>query len=219
MGRLARLLVLLACLVPALPARAYEAQQRLVDRARETVETLLADPDFAVAKARLQTARGILIVPQPPKGGLVIGAEGGLGVLLARDLAGRWSYPAFYSVAAGAFGIQFGIEAKETLFIIATDRGLDALMKPRTRLGSDASVSAGPMGGASAASGRSTDIVAFSKTAGLFGGAPLEGAVIRPKDDFNAFYYAERVTARQILIGRTVTEEDADELRRALGAR
>jgi len=219
MGLLPRLVLLIACLLPALPAWAAEPQQRLVDRARETVETLLADPDFAVAKARLQTARGVLIVPQPPKGGFVIGAEGGLGVLLARDLSGRWSYPAFYSVATGAFAIQFGIEAKETLFIIATDRGLDALTKPLVRLGTDASVSAGPMDGASAASGRSTDIIAFSKASGLFGGAPLEGAVIRPKDDYNALYYGERVTARQILIGRTVSEEDADELRRALGGR
>jgi lipid-binding SYLF domain-containing protein len=217
MGGLARILLLIACLLPAMPARAYEQQQRLVDRARETVETLLADPDFAAARARLQTARGVLIVPQPPRGGLVIGAEGGLGVLLARDLSGRWSHPAFYSIAAGAFGIQLGIEAKATLFIIATDRGLDALTAPRTRLGKEVSIAAAPLGSAVAAIG--ADIVAFSKTSGLFGGAPLEGAVIRPKDDYNALYYQEKVTARQILIGRTVTETDADELRRALGGR
>jgi lipid-binding SYLF domain-containing protein len=203
------------------PAKAEEPQA-LVDRARLSVESLLGDPNFAAAKARLAGARGILVVPQLVKAGLFIGGEGGFGVLLSKDAQGRWSSPSFVTIAGASFGLQVGVEAKEVLFIIVTDRGMNSLLATQAKLGADASVSVGPVGaGVQAATTGSpaTDIMAFSKSQGLFGGAALEGSVIQPKNDFNLSYYGRTVTPRQILVDRTVNHPGADGLRNALAAR
>jgi len=203
------------------PAKAEEPQA-LVDRARLSVESVLNDPNFAAAKARLRTARGILVVPQLIKAGLFIGGEGGFGVLLSKDAQGRWSSPAFVSMAGASFGIQIGVEAKEVLFLVMTDHGMNSLMSTQGKLGADASVSVGPMGaGVEAATTGSpaTDIIAFSKSQGLFGGAALEGSVIQPKADFNQAYYGRAVSPRQIVIEHAVSNPGADDLRRALAAR
>jgi lipid-binding SYLF domain-containing protein len=103
-----------------------------------------------------------------------------------------------------------------------TDRGMNSLMSTQGKLGADASVSVGPMGaGVEAATTGSpaTDIIAFSKSQGLFGGAALEGSVIQPKADFNQAYYGRAVSPREILVNRTVSSPGADDLRRALAAR
>jgi SH3 domain-containing YSC84-like protein 1 len=214
------LVALLLAVLLAAPARA-EDPQALVDRARLSVENVLKDPNFAAAKARLRNARGVLVVPQLIKAGFFVGGEGGYGVLLARDAQGRWSHPAFVSMAGASFGIQIGVEAKEVLFIVLTEKGMSSLLSPQAKLGADASVSVGTVGaGVEAATTGSpaTDIVAFSKSQGLFGGAALEGSVIQPKADFNQAYYGRAATPRQILIDRTVANAGADGLRRALAA-
>ncbi|MSP47720.1 MAG: hypothetical protein EXQ95_00175 [Alphaproteobacteria bacterium] len=203
------------------PAVSAEEPQALVDRARLSVESILKDPNFAAAKARLRNAKGVLVVPQLIKAGFVIGGEGGPGVLLSKDAQGRWSQPAFVSVAGASFGFQIGVEAKEVLFLVVTDKGMASLLSAQAKLGADASISVGPVGAgveASTTGSPATDIVAFSKSQGLFGGAALEGSVIRPKSDFNESYYGKPVTPKQILIDRTVNNPGADGLRRALGA-
>ncbi len=217
---LATLLVAFLFIAPAVPAKADDPQA-LVDRARLSVESVLNDPNFAAAKSRLRNARGILVVPQLIKAGFFIGGEGGFGVLLSKDAQGRWSNPAFVSMAGASFGIQIGVEAKEVLFIVVTDKGMTSLLSAQAKLGADASVSVGPMGaGVEAATTGSpaTDIIAFSKSQGLFGGAALEGSVIQPKADFNQAYYGRQVTPRQILIDRSVANPGSDGLRRALGS-
>ena len=216
--------VLIAVLFMALlvaPAKADEPQD-LVDRARLSVESVLRDPNFVAARSRLRNARGILIVPQLVKAGFFIGGEGGTGVLLSRDAQGRWSSPAFVSMAGASFGLQIGVEAKEVLFIIMTEKGMNSLLSPQAKLGADASFSAGPVGmGIEAATTGSpaTDIIAFSKSQGVFGGAALEGSVIQPKADFNHAYYGQPVTPQEILFQRTVNQAGADGLRNALAAR
>ncbi len=45
------------------PALALTDQEELVERARLTIESLLADPDYAPLHTNLQTAQAVLIVP------------------------------------------------------------------------------------------------------------------------------------------------------------
>lgn len=215
---LASFLFVLLLIVPA----KAEEPQALVDRARLSVESVLREPNLAAARSRLRNARGILVVPQLIKAGLFIGGEGGFGVLLSKDSQGRWSSPAFVSMAGASFGLQIGVEAKEVLFMVMTDKGMNSLLSAQAKLGADASVSVGPVGvGVEAATTGSptTDIIAFSKSQGLFGGAALEGSVIQPKADFNQAYYGQPVTPKQILVDRTVNHPGADGLRNALAVR
>ena len=97
---------------------------------------------------------------------------------------------------------------------------VEAVLKNSFKFGADASIAVGPVGqgvAASTTTNLQADIISFSRTQGLFGGGSLEGTALLPKDSYNAAYYgAEAVTARQIVIERRYFNAGADALRKAL---
>ena len=103
------------------PAAAVTEQEELVEKARLTLEKLAAHEEFGTKiHSFLSQAKGVLVIPSLLKGGFFIGGEGGSGVLLARSTSGDWSYPAFFTMGAGSFGLQIGAQASELLLIILT---------------------------------------------------------------------------------------------------
>ena len=196
--------------------------QALVDAAATSVETFSIDPDMEWLRHNMHKARGILIVPQLIKGGLFFGGSGGSGVLLTKGEGNVWSYPAFYTMGSGTIGFQAGVEVAELILIIMTDRGVDGLLTSSFKLGGDISIATGPIGaGAKAQSvdikGKSADILAFSRTKGIYGGVSAEGAVLKVREDLNQTYYGnETRSPRSILIEHTVSNPHADSLRVAV---
>ena len=85
-------------------AVADEAQdaQRLVDKARITVDVFAEDPEMGALRALARGAKALFIVPQLIKGGFILAGEGGTGILVTRD--GGWSAPAFYTMGAARPG-------------------------------------------------------------------------------------------------------------------
>lgn len=215
--RLAGFALLVACASSA--ARAETEAEAFVTEARLTVDRLMADKDFFDLPKFIKAAKGIYIVPQLVKGGFIIGAEGGTGVFLARGTDGTWSPPAFYTLGAGSIGLQIGGEVKEVVFVLMSDKAVDAMLSSEFKLGADVSVTVGPIGRGAEAS-RSTDftsdIYAFSKSVGLFGGGALEGAKIFSRSALNESYYAAGATPRAIVIDRKFTNLHADALRQLL---
>lgn len=200
-------------------ARAETEAEAFVTEARLTVDRLLAEKDFFELPKFIKAAKGIFIVPQLVKGGFIIGAEGGTGVFLARGTDGSWSPPAFYTLGAGSIGLQAGGEVKEVVFVLMSDKAVDAMLSSEFKLGADASFSFGPVGRGVEAS-RSTDftsdIYAFSKSVGLFGGGALEGAKIFTRTSLNESYYSGGATPKTIVIDRQFTNLQADGLRQTL---
>ena len=200
-------------------ARAESEAESLVTEARLTVDRLMADKDFFELPKFIKNARGIYIIPQLVKGGFILGAEGGTGVFLARGTDGSWSAPAFYTLGAGSIGLQIGGEVKETVFVIMSDKAVDAMISSEFKLGADASVTVGPLGRgveASRSTDFSSDIYAFSKSVGLFGGVDLEGAKIFTRTSLNEDYYAAGATPKSIVIDRKYSNIHADSLRQLL---
>ncbi len=201
-------------------AQAVTEQTMLVAKAASTVERLRADGNIqSIITEKLARARAVLVVPDLVKGGFILGAQYGTGILLARDSSGRWSGPAFYSVASGSIGLQIGLQDAETLYIIMTDGGLSAIMNNNMKLGADASVAVAVLGaGAEASTTTNTgaDIYAFNNAAGLFGGASLQGSGILPRDTWNAAYYGGAPTPADILLAHRVDSAQADRLRDVL---
>ena len=203
----------------ARPAAAASKTEELVEKSRFTVERLLTDPDRPEIRPVVEKARGVLIIPELIKGGLIIGAEGGSGVLLARGADGTWSSPAFYTLVAGSFGLQAGGQVAETIFALMNDGAVAAFMNDEFKLGADASVAVGPLGSgieASTTTNLNADIYAFSRTAGLFGGGALEGAKIISRQDLNDEYYGAVATPRDVVLERKFFNRGADALRKAL---
>lgn len=203
---------------PVLAQNVVTDQTMMVGKAQATVERLRRDPNMERNIASLlPRARGVLIVPDLVKGGFLLGAEYGTGVLLTRDAAsGRWSGPAFYSVASGSVGLQIGLQDAESLFIIMTDGGLRAIMEDRFKAGADAGVALAHLGAGAEASTTlnvGADIYAFSKAVGAYGGATLEGSGILPRHSWNAAYYGGNPSPEDIVIARRLDAPQADRLR------
>lgn len=192
-------------------------QTMMVGKAAATVERLRRDPAMESNIAPLLgRARAVLIVPDLVKAGFFLGGEYGTGVLLTRDPSGRWSGPAFYSIASGSLGLQIGLQDSETIYLIMTDNGLRAVMDNRFKAGAGAGVALLHVGaGAAAATTMQSggDIYAFSKAVGAYGGATLEGSGILPRHSWNAAYYGGNPAPEDILIARRLDAPQADRLR------
>ena len=128
-----------------------------------------------------------------------------------------WSYPAFYTMSGASFGLQLGLVDSAIIFMIRTDKGLEAVLNNQFKFGADANVTFLVIGGglgASTTSNLGADIVAYSLGGvGLYGGVSLEGTSLAPRESWNNSYYGQSVGARGIVIDRTVSNPQADRLR------
>lgn len=201
------------------PARADAKRQSLVDSCLATARKILGGPDFPDAASQMVNARGVLIIPELVQGGFIFGAAGGRGVLLGRNSPNNWSYPAFYLMGSGSVGLQVGGKVSEIVFIIRTEKGLQAIIDHKFKFGAEAGVTMVAVGigleGATTGAG-GADIVAFANSQGLFAGASLEGSYVDADNDWNALYYGGGATAKGVVLDRRYTNPGAEPLRQYL---
>ncbi len=202
------------------PLLAASEQQRLVDRARIVVEEFQADPNFQRMRVYVQNAYAVLIAPDLLKAGFFLGAEYGVGLLLARDIrSGEWSDPVFVDLYGGSIGLQLGGKVSDVVFTIMNLGALEKILTSNFKLGTDASVAAGPAGvgiGAATTVQFGEDVYVFSRGKGLYGGLSAEGTAILLKPDWIRAYYGQNVAARAVLFERAVTNPGSAPLREAL---
>jgi lipid-binding SYLF domain-containing protein len=206
------------------PATAWAAtaqgQQALVDRATLALNDVMNSQDSGLAQQELPNARAVMICPRVFRVGLFLGGgEGGGCVLLARGGQGTWSAPAFYAMGGGMFGPQLGIQDAELVMFIMHPSALRAVMDNQFRIGGDASIAlitigANVQGATTAALG--SDIVAFAKTRGLYGGISLQGSVMSSDSGGDEVYYGQAVGPVDIVMAMRVNNAGADPLRAAL---
>jgi lipid-binding SYLF domain-containing protein len=196
--------------------------ESIVAKSRWTVEQFLAGDDDAARlfRANLKTAEGVVVLPTVTKGAFFFGAEGGNGVLLARQEDGTWSYPAFYTLGAGSFGLQMGGQSAEVILVLRSRDAVDAVLNHQGKFGGDVQVTLGDVGAgleAATTANLGADVVGFSHAQGLFAGISLEGAVLGRRNDLNSAYYGySRLSPRAIARGRAAWNVQADPLRQSL---
>jgi lipid-binding SYLF domain-containing protein len=187
----------------AVPIRIL-AQSDEANRVQESVTVfneIMAAPDKAIPNSVLHKAEGVAVFPGTIKGGFVIGAEHGRGILSGRNTNG-WSAPAFMSVNGGSIGAQIGAQAVDLVLVIMSRHGLQNLVSNEFKIGADAGVAAGPVGrDASAGTDVSmhAEILSYSRSRGLFAGVNLNGASISSDDDANKRFYGKPLKAADIV--------------------
>jgi len=189
-------------------------QQGLVDKARVTFENFMVDKqNFGEwFRKNLHEAKGLLIVPTLLKGGYILGGSGGTGVLVVKDAkTGLWSQPAFYRMGSVTFGLLIGGEAAEVIMMVRTQKAVDKLLTSSFKLGGDASIAAGPVGGG-AKSSVMTDIISYARSKGAYAGVSLEGGMIMTWPKWNQAYYGQAVTPVEILVEKSVSNPGATQL-------
>ncbi len=210
----------LALTAASRPAQALTDEEELVERARLTALTMLTSENFTTLQIFLRKAAGVLIFPSVIKGGFIIGAEGGRGVLLAKN-GESWSYPAFYHLAGASIGLQIGGQISQVMMTISNSKALDRILKNNIELGGGASVAVGPIGkevGAGSSGVFEADVYTFAATQGLYAGINFEGASIGEDQDRNTYYYGRRLSAADIVLRHAGANSQAEPLRLALTA-
>jgi len=193
-------------------------QQALVDKATASIAAFVQDPEMKWLQQNINRAKGVLIAPEVLKAGFIFGGSGGYAVLIARDpKSGKWVGPAFYGLATASVGFQAGIAVSEVVTLVMTDKGMNSLLTPSFKLGGDASVAAGPVG-VGAAGDIMADLVAFSRSKGVYGGLNLDGTVVNTADDYNQKYYGKKVQSPDILVRQDVSAKGGEKLRNAVAS-
>jgi lipid-binding SYLF domain-containing protein len=197
----------------ATPALAQADQQKLVGQAEITLSNFLRDPDMKWLQQNFGRAKAVLIAPEIVKAGFIFGGSGGRSVLFARDAkSGEWRGPVFYNMGTASVGFQAGVEVSEAITLVMTEKGFNSLLATSVKLGGDASVAAGPVG-AGAKSDVVADLIAFSRSKGVYGGLNLDGTVLTAADDWNQAYYGKKVLPPDVLIRGDAKSAQADKLR------
>lgn len=205
MSRLPRLLVLSLALSVATAAVAGPQED---ERARQAVRVLTdiqQIPEAGIPDKLLDEARGIVVVPDALKIGLVLGGRRGHGLLSVKNPDGTWSSPSFVKLTGGSIGFQAGVQSADIVLVFRTDRGLDSIVNGKVTLGADAGVAAGPVGrnASTATDGQlKAEIWSWSRARGLFAGIALDGAVLSIDDEANESVYGRDTTPRMIFEGR-----------------
>lgn len=202
-------------------AVAGEAQNQLVEKAKFTIENMVARTDMDEFRKLLAVAKGVVVIPEFLKAGFFLGGAGGSGVLLGKDAAGVWTSPAFYTMGQGSIGLQFGAQTNQLVLVIMTEKGLKAVIDNQVKLGGDLSAAVGPVGttlGASTTTNMKVDVFSFAISKGLFIGASVEGSIIQVNSDSNESYYGKPTTAQSIIIDHAANNPQSDGLRAALKA-
>ena len=201
------------------PSSAVLSSDGLVIDSLKTLNILKNREDRRVFLTALQNAAGVAIFPAVYKAGFFVGAEGGNGLVIARDTHGNWGYPAFYTLAGGSWGIQFGGQRAGVVLIMRSRKAVEAVLKHQGKAGADLGIALGSIGTGlegSTTTNLAADIFAFSDAKGLFGGFSLEGTAIIRRNDLNREYYGADVTPASILIEHARQNAHADSLRDAL---
>ncbi|MDE2516729.1 MAG: lipid-binding SYLF domain-containing protein [Rhodospirillales bacterium] len=219
MPKLAGLAIILApALMPAI-AHAQNDEQNVVDRSTLALQDMMTQNVSQDPRIMLGRAKAVMICPRIFKAGFFIGGSGGNCVLLGRDTHGGWSYPAFYAMGSGSFGLQIGVQDSSFVMMILTEKGLNAVLNNSVKLGADASVALATIGGGvqgSTTTAVGADIVAFSQTRGIYGGISLEGSVMSARPNWDQAYYNQPIDTRQIVVSMQGSNPGAEPLRSLL---
>jgi len=114
-----------------------------------------------------------------------------------------------------SFGLQIGGESAEVVLLVMSQKGMDSLLSSKFKLGGDASIALGPVGGGAKAD-ITTDFISFAKSKGLYAGLNLDGSYLSVRDTLNKAYYGKEATPVDIIVKKSVTNTGAVPLREEL---
>ena len=176
-------------------AKAEESQ-----KASDVFTEIMNVPDKAIPQGLLDRAEAIAVFPGVVKGGFIIGARGGHGVI-SRRVKGGWSPPAFFNLGGASVGLLIGASKTDFVLLFMNTGALEGLLKDKFEIGGEGSVAAGPVGRSTSASTDASlkaQILSYSRSKGLFAGLELKGVVIDPDNDDNMAVYGKK--AAEILL-------------------
>lgn len=170
-----------SCGAPSMHERLEQARHSLAE-----INTLSTHP----TPEEMKKAAGVALLSLG-QGGVVIGGEGGGGIVMQR-MTGGWGSPYAVDLGAGTIGLQLGGQGKDVLILFNDAASLQEFVKGGMQL---QAVGEGTIG---AASGNTKEprlnTTVFVKSQGLFGGLELGGLNVGPATSVNTGAYGKAET-------------------------
>ena len=198
-----RLLMILTVLLgTTLVVRADD--DRIKDAALVLTE-MASSGDNDIPTGLLAKAKCVVVIPGVKKAALGIGGQYGRGYMACRTAnPAGWSAPGAVRIEGASFGFQIGGSETDVLMIVMNDRGVERLLSNKFTLGADATVAAGPVGRQASAQTDATmraEMLAWSRSRGVFAGLALQGSTLREDDSEIEQLYGSKLTNRDIVTG------------------
>jgi len=212
-----RLVCLMAVGSAMLFAAKNDAIER-IDQASTVFNEINSAPDKGIPHDLIEKAKCVAIIPGVKKGGFVVGAQYGKGVITCRTGSG-WSGPSTVRLEGGSIGAQIGGGESDVVLVVLNDRGMQRLMESKFTLGGEGAVMAGPVGRDASANTdamMTAEILSYARSRGAFAGITLNGSTFRPDDEDNTKIYGSAVSHKDILTGKVAAPPSAQVLYSAL---
>jgi lipid-binding SYLF domain-containing protein len=195
------------------------AQTKVDDRLRDSGRVLkeILDVPDSIPQDLLDKADCVVVFPSVLKAAFIVGGSYGRGAMSCRqgqDFRGPWGAATMMALEGGSFGFQIGGQATDFVLLVMNESGASGILASKVKLGADASVAAGPIGRDASADTDATlraEILSYSRARGLFAGVSPEGSTIRPDNGDNRRVYGGKISARDIVLSKTVTVPPAAE--------
>jgi SH3 domain-containing YSC84-like protein 1 len=196
---------------PAVSQKSASEQETVKD-AVQAVDRAKSDAHF---RDLMKQAKGVFIMPNLVKGALIVGAQGGQGLLLAHHGA-EWSDPAFLDVGSISIGAQAGGEAGPVVMLLMSDKALNDFTDANNfSLNANAGLTIVNYSARSQGGIGKGDIIVWSGAKGALAGASISGSDITQDKTADQKFYGRPVTTKEIMKGE-VRSASADPLRTAL---
>ena len=176
-----------------------------LNEAASVLSEVMSTPDKGIPQDLFSKAECVIIIPNMKKAAFVVGGEYGRGFAECRNSSGTgWGSPAAVRMEGGSVGFQIGGSSTDLIMLVMNKRGMQHLLDDKFTLGADASLAAGPVGRTANANTDvklNAEILAWSRSKGLFAGISLNGATLRPDPDRNEDLYGHKMNNREVLMG------------------
>jgi lipid-binding SYLF domain-containing protein len=209
------LLIGIVAMLPVFAAdSATDEYNKRVRESAGVLDEIMNAGDKGIPQDLLAKAQCVGVVPNLKRAGFIVGGQYGKGLLTCRtnERGSGWSAPSTIRVEGGSIGFQIGAGETDVVFIVMNQSGMRKLEEDKFTVGGDASVMAGPIGRSAQAATDAqmhAEILAYSRSRGVFAGVSLQGATLRPDNDDNEKIYGKRVTQHELLDGSVKPAPDS----------
>jgi len=185
--------------------------EKRLDTSAGVLNEIMQTPDKGVPKDIMADAKCLVVIPSMVHIAVGFGGRHGRGVSTCRTANG-WSAPAPIDITGGSWGLQLGGEATDIVMVVTNQKGMDALLSNKFKLGAEISGAAGPVGRQMEGSTDwkfKSEVLTYSRSRGLFAGIDLNGASVKQDKDSTAVLYGKVIPFERILSGKVPAPESA----------
>ena len=185
--------------------------EKRLDTSAGVLNEIMGTPDKGIPKDIMADAKCLVVIPSMVHIAVGFGGRHGRGVSTCRTPNG-WSAPAPVDITGGSWGLQLGGEATDIVMVVVNQKGMDALLSNKFKVGAEISGAAGPVGRQMEGSTDwkfKSEVLTYSRSRGLFAGIDLNGASLKQDKDSTAVLYGKVIPFETVLSGKVPAPESA----------